>query len=215
MTTEERLEILEKKLKYTKCYSYFLICGVILAVLSSIAIWVLNFTPRKDIRARQFTLVDEANNTRALLAVDKKNNTVLDMCDEHGKSRVYHRADNRGGVVMFKSSNGKELASLALIDDLFSELFLSEEKGKTSVRLTVETGEISGYTELRLKDSNGYARLDTSKLSFRDKKSERWTDFDISGLTIFGKKMPYTALRSNGLSITTKDVTWVFPPREK
>jgi len=130
MTTEERLEKLEKELSWAR----WLLAGAALCVGIGVIVWT--FAPgtalaqvlipgvQKVVRANSFVLVDENGRERGGMRVFL-NTPSLDLSDENGKTRVMLSLDKNeprlylygeGGLVRASLSILKNQAHLWLID---------------------------------------------------------------------------------------------------
>ena len=155
MTTEERLEILERELARATRRNNWFAAGLGLAVgLLAVGWFFTGFVTRtvKEVRTRKFTLVDGKGRSRALLSVDQAG-PGLSLSDENGKKRV--------GLAAFKQASGMSLydekgenRDMLSVDKTGSGLALSDENGKKRAGMAVFR-DASG---LSLYDENGKHR---------------------------------------------------------
>lgn len=147
MTTEERLEKLERKYQSLLFVAGSLFTVLLAAVLSGAA-------PREDVkdevRARMFTVVDADGKTRAALGlfegipglglsdengktrfrlVTSKGFSGLVMTDENGKPRASLSLSKEGPIFGLSDKNGKQRACLGVLEE-GSGIELFDEKGK-------------------------------------------------------------------------------------
>ena len=111
MTTEERLEVLEKEVKRVRRHNRWLL-GVILFAgtgLSLVSLLGMRTAQVPDeIRARRFVLEGEDGNVRANLLTQQNGSVALNLCDSSSTSRLmllapYHDEDSLGpGVFLAK-----------------------------------------------------------------------------------------------------------------
>jgi len=138
MTTEERLEKLERELAETKAQSarakrlnrHFLIGSIV--CLGAIFTWAFLAQPSrlataqaegtakdpalKEVRARSFVLEDENGKRRAVLGVDKDGPSLV-ITDENGKPRVTLGMSNGGPSLGLSDEKGKIRATLIVLKD--------------------------------------------------------------------------------------------------
>jgi hypothetical protein len=158
MTTDERIENLEKGLASARRLNRWLLAGVGLAL----GVWILagTFGPAtagapdggaavKEIHAGKFVLEDENGKTRAMLSVDKYG-PGLDLRDEKGKIRAGLSVDNDGSDLNLCDEKGTIRARLSLDKD-GPLLRLADENGKTRAVLSLH----KNGPGLSLLDENG------------------------------------------------------------
>jgi len=111
MTTEERLENLERELKKTKAgltaskrRNRWMLGGVALLILGCLAIAA---TPgnNRTIRANTFILEDANGKPRASMSMDKDGPSLV-MCDANGKTRAGMSASEDGSGLVLADENG-------------------------------------------------------------------------------------------------------------
>jgi len=161
MTTEERLENLERELARAKRRTRRLLAGAVLVLGIGLVVWA--FGPDKtlaqvaaggvkEVRANQFLLVDENGKPRAKLSVDKDGPWLV-LADENGKDRAALGVDEDGPRLALLDANGKVRAGLAMDED-GPGLYLYDENDNLRVMVSVDK-DGSG---LSLSDENGKPR---------------------------------------------------------
>ena len=139
MTTEERVEKLERELARAKRWNRWLL-PVGLTVAGCVAVCAVALRPApareqasdepvKEIRASKLTLVDENGKWRARLVVDK-DWVGLCLYDEKGTQRATLNASNDGEGLCLNGKNLKLRADLSGAKDR-GTLRLYDEKGET------------------------------------------------------------------------------------
>ena len=127
MTTEERLEKLERELTTTKRRNRWLLVVVMLAVVELGLTWALTKTTviaqaqvadavPKAIRANRFILEGEKGEVRAVLGVIK-DGPGLALYDEKGKPHALLSMTVDGSGLVLADANGKPRVSLSVIKD--------------------------------------------------------------------------------------------------
>jgi hypothetical protein len=160
MTTEERLEKLERELAAAKRRNHWLLTIMALIIGGLTLVWTLTKTTsaayaqeaeavQKIIRASEFVLVDENGKIRAALSVSK-DGAGLTLWDENGKFRASLSANKDGTMLGLRDENGKLRASLSAVKD-GPGLDLFDENGKPRAGLAV----LKDGSLLHLKDENG------------------------------------------------------------
>lgn len=137
MTTEERLEKVEKELAAAKRQIRRLVIGGAVALVC-VAILVAASLRPAQVQARKFVLVDENGKTRAMLAVDE-DGPRLRLTDEDGKARAELCVVRTGPVLNLSDKNGSARAGLCVLKD-GPVLDLDKGNGKTRALLAVEEG---------------------------------------------------------------------------
>ena len=139
MTTEERLEKLERELARANRHNRWLLAGVVLAIVGLSLAWTWTKTTAiaqaqglgtttKVIRANEFILEDENHKPRASLGATK-DGAKLSLYDKNGK----------GGVMLGATKDG---ANLSLYDEnRKARGMLSVNKGGAGLRLCGPDGE--------------------------------------------------------------------------
>jgi hypothetical protein len=158
MTTDERIENLEKGLASARRFNRWLLAAVGLAL----GVWILagTFGPTvaaapgggaavKEVRANRFVVEDENGKTRALLAA-LKDGPTLNLYDENGKPCANLYAVKDGPGLALSDANGMLRVALGANKEE-SGLILFDEKSKTRATLGV-TADGPGLT---LWDENG------------------------------------------------------------
>ena len=115
MTTEERLENIERALVHMKMRNRWLMSTILLLVVGLVITGVLKTAVSpvqaqserdpKIIRARQFILVDEKDKIRASLTNDK-GGSMLTMWDEKGVARIKLAVDAKGPWLVMNDETG-------------------------------------------------------------------------------------------------------------
>ena len=159
MTTEERLENMERELgRQKRCNRWLL--GAILLVAGGLIIPVLfgitAFRTRaqatgtaREIRARSFVLEDEYGKTRAWLSVIK-DGPGLALYGENGKVRAVLNVIKDGPGLRLLDESGNHRAGMSVLKDS-PKLTLVDKNGKSRVRMDV----LKGDPKLVLFDENG------------------------------------------------------------
>jgi len=158
MTTDERIENLEKGLASARRLNRWLLAAVGLAL----GVWILagTFGPRTagaeggagvldKVRAKNFVLVDDAGKSCALLAPTKKGAGLI-LLDAEGKTRAMLSV----GALGLYDADGKTRAMLSVGAD-GPGLGLFDEAGKTRAGLSVGAHGPGLY----LADENGTGRV--------------------------------------------------------
>lgn len=147
MTTEERLEKLEKELSHSKRRNHLLLAVVL---LGAVAMTAGIGSREKVIEATGFMLVDGNGKTRAFLAMGE-GGPKLGLLDENGNPRIGLIVDKDGPQLILRDENNKPRIGLFL-SDFASGLTLIDENGKNRAGLVVDKEEGPG---LGLFDENG------------------------------------------------------------
>lgn len=145
MTTEQRLEKLEKELSRVKRRNHLLLAVVVLAVVLMSARISMR---EKTIKANAFVLVDENGKTRALLNM-VKDWPSLGLSYKNGNVGVALSMVEDGPILGLSDKNGNPRASLFVVED-GPVLALYGENGKTRAGLAV----LKDGPLLRLLDEN-------------------------------------------------------------
>lgn len=146
MTTDERLEKLEKELIRTKRHNHWLLATAGLVVLSLFLAKIFlgtehsayaqgQGTEKKVIHANTFILEDENGKMRATLAMEK-NGPQLALFDEKREPRAVLAAPDDGPRIVLTDEKGNIRAWLMVIGE-GSGLVLTNEKAKGGVELVV------------------------------------------------------------------------------
>ena len=141
MTTEERLEKLEKELMRGRRFNCWLLAGLGLVIV----VWVVGWAFRpgtataqpagaaaREVRACRFILEDENGKTRAWLEVNK-DGPILSLFDEKDKPRAILKVDKTGPGLGLSDENGKPRVILSVDKDC-PILTLSAEQGQLDNR---------------------------------------------------------------------------------
>jgi len=194
MTTEERLENLERELARAKRRNRWLVAVAGLAVVGLILAWTLAKTTQavlaqaaggaeKVIRANTFIVEDANGKELAMLGVDA-GRPVLYLFDENGKVRAMLGVGANGAAMGLFDENDNPRAWLAAVGDRAAvEVF--DENGMSRARLDMTAGNPG----LSLSDENGEPRAmliafkDGPGLSLRDAngKSRAMLGVDADG----------------------------------
>jgi len=162
MTTDERIENLEKGLASARRLNRWLLAAVGLAL----GVWILagTFGPTmagapagggavKEIRANRFVVEDENGKGRAMLEVNEEG-TGLGLADENGKLRAGLFMTKDGSGLSLRDENRKTRVMLNVTKD-GPMLALADENGKSRARLDV----VKEGAGLRLIDEKGQGRV--------------------------------------------------------
>jgi hypothetical protein len=163
MTTEERLEKLERELARANRRNRWLLASVVLAIVGLSLAWTWPKTiaialaqgaeaAPKVIRANEFILEDVNRKPRAGLAVDK-DGANLSLYDENGEPRASLGATKDGAKLSLYDENGKGGVMLGATKD-GADLSLYDENRKPRAILSVP----KDGARLSLYDENGKAR---------------------------------------------------------
>jgi hypothetical protein len=161
MTTEERLEKLERELSRARKRFRALVVGAGLCLASLVAVYAygqlqLSFKPRPDaaeeseeLRARNFVLEDGKGQVRATLGM-YEGTVMLRLHTENGDpGALLYLNDERAGVTL-NDNNGKHRAVLAVAQNM-PILCLYDEKGEPRASLAV----IKDGPRLTMRDDKG------------------------------------------------------------
>jgi len=157
MTTDERLEKLERELSRARTRFRWLVVGAGLCVMSVAVIYAFGqykttFLPRateasKEIRANNFVLEDKNGKNRASLGMDEDgvvlrlkygngaalclhdDKMVLSLSDNNGKPRAVLGATQKGPILCLYDEREEPRATLVVLKD-GPHLILYDEKGK-------------------------------------------------------------------------------------
>jgi hypothetical protein len=171
MTTEERVEKLEKELVGAKRRSRVMLVAVAMTVAGMFLLCAGNGV-QKSVRAQSFELVDQNGKTLAALET-RENGTGLTILDQNGNDRVTLQLDNEEmpGVVLF-DKNGKARVQMSVGTDGAPGLGLLDQDGTVRVAQLLKA---DGTSALGLFDQNGEIRaglamdaLGTPRLSVID-----------------------------------------------
>ncbi|MFA5107880.1 MAG: hypothetical protein WC497_06215 [Patescibacteria group bacterium] len=150
MTTEERLEKLERELTATQRRNRWTLgCGAVL-ILGCLTIAA---TPgdNRIIRANSFILEDENGKTRASLSMGKdRGGPGLAMYDENGKTRAVLDVSKNGPALNMQDENGNLRASMGVGKD-GPLMVIWDGNGKGRAAMVV----IKDVPELHMMDKNG------------------------------------------------------------
>ena len=139
MTTEERLEKLEREQAAVKRHARRLLIVFALTAGAFVLAWLLANSTRGEniIRARGFILEDDQGRTRGKLVTDERGPS-LSLYDEKGQRRVGLDATKGGAGLYLYDENGKHRAELIALS-IMSSLSLYDENGQRRVGLGVNS----------------------------------------------------------------------------
>jgi hypothetical protein len=168
MTTDERIENLEKGLASARRLNRWLLAAVGLAL----GVWILagTFGPTmaaapaaggKEVRANHFVVEDENGKVRAVLAVFK-DGPGLTLADENGNPRAMLIMGKGGPALTLSDENGKVRAGLNATKET-AGLTLADENGKNRAALVVG----KNGPQVGLSDDKGKTRVFMSVLKER------------------------------------------------
>ena len=201
MSTEERLEMLERQMSAAKRRNRWMLAGLGLCLGIALVAWALGPTVAtaqpagaapKVVRANQFILEDERGRIRAMLAVTK-DGPVLTLSDEKGKDRAILGVLKTGLRLSLSDEKGQMRAILAVLKH--GPMFhLYDEEGKTRAALAMTSDEPS----LSLSDEKGKTRAalgvtkSGARLSLSDEKGQMraWMGMiDVPGIRSPGSSL--------------------------
>lgn len=130
MTTEERLENLEKGLARVKRRNRLLLIGVL---LGAVVITAVIIKPKNVIKASEFVLVDVGGKTRATLSMFVGGPRLV-LYDENEAFRVGLLVEEEGPRLVLLDNNGEFRVGLEAREKVAS-LTLYDKNGKTGTRL--------------------------------------------------------------------------------
>jgi hypothetical protein len=133
MTTEERLETLEKELAREKRRARWLLALVALVV--GVGVFCASTGTAKEIRASKFTLLDQNGKDRAILAVDETEPGLI-FFDEQGKPRARLVVKEKGPEFSFLDQQGTTRVRLSMLSTDGPELVLRDEQDELQFMLT-------------------------------------------------------------------------------
>jgi hypothetical protein len=157
MTTEERLERLERDLAGERRRNRWLLTGAGLCLVAGL-VWIVGTSKataqaakivQDEIRARKFVLEDENGKTRAGL-VAGIDGPALALFDENGKMRIGMAAFEFGPGLSLSDENGKMRILVAALKGM-ATMNLADENGKPRAKLSVP----KEGPDLKLIDENG------------------------------------------------------------
>ena len=161
MTTEERLESLERGLSAAKLRNKYLLIGLVILAIA----WAFTSTTgtvqaqagENIIQAESFELVDSQGTVRAALVVHD-DEPGLALYDENGTVRAALGMSEFGPVLGLADENGNLRATLGVSDELGPGLYLYDEIG--NVRAGLDVRELGSW--LYLYDEIGNVRAGLS-----------------------------------------------------
>ena len=188
MTTEQRIENIERELIFTKRQNRMVLIGSCFLMGIFALMWMnlggltpvsaQDVTP-KVIRAQMFAVEDKDGKIRARLFMSS-NGPVLNLCDKNNKAAailsVPEDMPGDGPTLELRDANGKPRANLTVATNGAPALFLLDENNNSGVELVVS------------KDSRG--------LGLRDGKGKTGVSLmlftDGSGIAEFGENKETT-----------------------
>ncbi len=152
MTTEQRIEKVEKQLAQLKWHNRLLFVCIVL-FLTSFFLWktlrpntALAASGAKEIRANRFVLENENGDIRAFMLANDAG-TVLTMCDENGKQRSMITVTKDISELILHDENGKERIKMKVVNS-GPGLAMMDKKGNTRILLSMlEAPGLSLYDE--------------------------------------------------------------------
>ncbi len=161
MTTEERFEMLEKKLARAEHRSRVMLVAVVMTVVGVLLLGASGDEVQKVLCAQEFRLVDQNGKTLAALEM-RENGPGLAILDQSGNDR----------------------AVLAVSSDGIPALGLMDKDGKPRVRLCLDP---TGLAALELRDQNGKSNVQVGSLVAADSTVEAGlTLFGQNGMPVAG-----------------------------
>ncbi len=162
MTTEERLEVLEKELVRTGSRARWSLVGTALVIVVGVVLCITAYGPSKagsvggaerEVRAGKFTLVTQDGMAQAVLHVTE-DGPLLGLYDAQGKVRIGLTVTEAGPMLRLQDSRGNVRVSLAATTT-GQGLGVYDDRGIGRIGLTVtEAGPTLG-----LLDAQGNARV--------------------------------------------------------
>jgi len=191
MTTEERLENLERELASANRRNRWLLAVVGLAVIGLVLASTWTKTTAiaqaqgagavpKVVRANEFILEEENGKTRATLKVDK-DGPKLALFDENGMSSASLGVGKDAALLRLYGENGKSCVILCVLKDA-PILALQDENGKDRAMLSVNKDEGTG---LHLFDKKGQGRVTLGACKVASPDGAQ-TQYPESSLCLFG-----------------------------
>jgi hypothetical protein len=188
MTTDQRIENLEKGLASARRLN----CWLLAAVGLALGVWILagTFGPTmaaapggrgaaKEIRANRFVVEDENGKNRMVLFASK-DGPGLGLFDDNGNNRVTLLVFGDGPKLVFKDEKGNQRAGLSVTKD-GPALLMVDENGKFRAWLNA-TKDGPG---LGLSDANGNLRA-TVGVTQATSPDGRITIYPESSLLLYG-----------------------------
>jgi hypothetical protein len=171
MTTEERLEKLEKELTGAKRRSRVMLVATVMAVAVVFLLGAGGEAVQKVVRAERFELMDSTGKLRAVLGLTESGQPALGLWDQDGKARAVlglragpGLADEPG--LWLSDHDGKVRAMLDLCCFGQPALSLLDQNGENRVTLALSAVLVKfGEPWLALHDQDGKHRavLDVTK----------------------------------------------------
>jgi hypothetical protein len=142
MTTEERIEKMERDYRRLKIGVYCVAAFALLVAFTS----GISLDP---LTTRGLVIEDDDGNTRAVLGT-KEDMVTFDLLDKNGKPRASMAVMEHGPLVMLNDKNGKVRASMVVAED-DPAVTLRDGNGKTRTLMTL----IEGNPAFNLLDEKG------------------------------------------------------------
>ncbi len=162
MTTEERLEVLEKELARTKSRARWSLIGTALVIVAGIVFCITAYvhgkarpagSAEREVRAGKFTLVNQDGTAQAVLHMTE-DGPLLGLYDAQGKVRIGFTVTEAGPMLRLQDSRGNVRVSLAATT-AGQGLGVYDDQSIGRIGLTVtEAGPTLG-----LLDAQGNARI--------------------------------------------------------
>jgi len=163
MTTEERLEKLEKRLDRASRRNRWLVAGVGLLFGAWVLGWCFEPEPAtaqpakagagvKEVRARRLTIEDENSNKRAELGLDKSGMPGLYLYDENGESRAVLLVRKTGPRLNLLDARGMPRLSLFVTKD-GPKVYVLDKKGGAGI--IMQTSKNGPHLQLGGENSKG------------------------------------------------------------
>ncbi len=189
MTTEERLETLERELIRAKRRDRWLLVGIGLAVMGGFLGWTGTAVTahgqapaqaQKEIRANAFILEDDKGQVRARLHLlfSGRRLPSLELLDEKGEVGV--RLSMFGPALVLSGANSESRAVLSVLGDI-TMLNLVDASGNVRTELSV----FNAGSSLKLSDAKGKVRA-TLGAAETETPDGRTTSYPESSLLLFG-----------------------------
>ena len=133
MTTEERLDRVERNYRRWKCVTIVLVIGLISCL--ALSVWSNWPRPRDAISARSFVLMDENGERRGEVCT-VESAAALQFVDGNGEPRVTLGITSCGDpILLLKDDQGKLRAEFSLLADGSPRMNLLDEEGNMLSKL--------------------------------------------------------------------------------
>jgi len=163
MTTEQRLDRLEKWWRWAVCLGLVVGGGLAFTTLVS-------DDSATVVRAKYFHVVDDAGRTRAMLGVTDNNGSSLQMLDETGRLRMVIDASHQtGSRLTLNDESGRVGTALKVIRDQTGLLLRNDQWNRTArLSLTQAASELALTDQQGKKQVAVAARQDGPAIDFYD-----------------------------------------------